>query len=204
LAKIDKSTAIQREKNHSEEEEKTMIHTAPKAKLTWTLICVCTALLLFSGCSYLQNRKASSKPSGATAQPKNIYLDFGDVLLPRQLEVDRDNSFVFSTAGLTAGLLSLKGRVEGNSMISYFENKMPVDGWQMISAIKSARSMLLFKKQARWCVISITEGQLYTYVEIWVAPTMGGVGPQPESGLMKPQGHDVPMMDQGIPLPEEK
>jgi len=181
-----------------------MIHIAPKARLTRTLIGICTVMLLFSGCSYLQNRKASSKRSGAAAQPKNVYLDFGDVLLPRQLEVDRDNSFVFSTAGLTAGLLSLKGRVEGNSMISYFENKMPVDGWQMISAIKSSRSMLLFKKEARWCVISITEGQLYTYVEIWVAPTMGGVEPQPASGLMKPQGQGAPMMDQGIPLPEEK
>jgi hypothetical protein len=64
--------------------------------------------------------------------------------------------------------------------------------------------MLLFKKQARWCVISITEGQLYTYVEIWVAPTMDGVEPQPASGLMKPRVQGAPMMDQGIPLPEEK
>jgi hypothetical protein len=181
-----------------------MTHTTPKTRLTWTLIGICTALLLFTGCSYLQNKKASSKRSGAAAQPKNVYLDFGDVLLPRQLDVDRDNSFVFSTAGLTAGLLSLKGRVDGNSMITYFENKMPVDGWQMISAIKSSRSMLLFKKQARWCVISITEGQLYTYVEIWVAPTMDGVEPQPASGLMKPRVQGAPMMDQGIPLPEEK
>ena len=87
---------------------------------------------------------------------------------------------IFTTAGLTAGVLSLKGRVESNSLITFFENRMPEDGWQMISAIKAERSMLLFRKQARWCVIGIEEGQLSTLVQIWVAPTMA-----PESGLHK-------------------
>jgi hypothetical protein len=184
------------QENDPREEEKKMSHTAPKAKTTWTLICICIVLMMFTGCSVLQSKKASSNRSRVAAQPKNVYLDFGDVLLPRQLKVDRGNSFVFSTAGLTAGLLSLKGRVEGNSMISYFENKMPVDGWQLISAIKSSRSMLLFKKQARWCVISITEGQITTYVEIWVAPTMGGAAPQPEPGLLKPQIQSMPLVEE--------
>jgi len=40
--------------------------------------------------------------------------------------------------------------------------------------------MLLFKKQARWCVIGIEEGQMHTFAQIWVAPTMA-----PESGLQK-------------------
>ncbi len=162
-----------------------MINTAPKARLTWILVCVCTALLLFTGCSAFKPKKApSTGPTGSRVAPqaKNVYLDFGDVLLPRQLKVDRDDSFVFSTSGFTAGLLSLNGNVEVNSLLTYFENKMPIDGWQMISAIKSSRSMLLFKKQARWCVISITEGSLNTRVKIWVAPTMDGADP----GLLKP------------------
>ena len=166
-----------------------MIRTISKARLTWGLICVCAALLLFTGCSVFKSKKApSTGPTGSRVAPqaKNVYLDFGDVLLPRQLKVDRADSFVFSTAGFTAGLLSLKGRVEVNSLLSYFENKMPVDGWTLISAIKSSRSMLLFRKQARWCVISIVENQLSTRVKIWVAPTMGGAAPEVEPGLLKP------------------
>ncbi len=162
-----------------------MTSTAPKDRLTKAMICVCAALLLFTGCSTFKSKKApSTSPTGSRVAPqaKDIYLDFGDILLPRQLKVDRGDSFVFSTSGFTAGLLSLNGRVEVNSLIAYFENKMPVDGWQLISAIKSSRSMLLFKKQARWCVISISEGSLSTGVKIWVAPTMGGEDP----GLLKP------------------
>jgi len=161
----------------------TISTTRVKSFGVWAIVLA--ALLLATGCSVLRSKKAASTGSSrstAAAQPKSIYLDFGDVLLPTELKVDRGNSFVFSTSGFTAGLLSLGGRVEVNSLITYFENKMPVDGWQMISAIKASRSMLLFKKQARWCVISIVEGQLSTGVEIWVAPTVGAE----ETGLLKP------------------
>ncbi len=148
------------------------------------LVFLMAGMLAVSGCSALKSKRgATTSGTAASARPaqiKTVYLDFGDVLLPKELEVDKDGSFVFTTAGLTAGVLSLKGRVESNSLITFFENRMPEDGWQMISAIKAERSMLLFRKQARWCVIGIEEGQLSTLVQIWVAPTMA-----PESGLHK-------------------
>ena len=53
----------------------------------------------------------------------------------------------------------------------------------MISAFKSPRTMMLFQKQTRWCVINITEGQFSTQVEIWVAPTISADGM--EMGLQK-------------------
>ena len=149
----------------------------------WIMLLV--AVLVMSGCSVLKSKRGTAGPgsSGASqsTQVKTMYLDFGDVLLPKELKVDREDSFVFSTAGLTAGVLSLKGSVESNSLLTFFENRMPEDGWQMISAIKANRSMLLFKKQARWCVISIQEGQMSTRVQIWVAPTVG----MASSGLTK-------------------
>ncbi len=144
-----------------------------------------TAILILGGCSALKSNKGTSSSGQpgqpAKAKPKSLYYDFGDVLLPSELKIDKENSFVFRTPGLTAGVLSLKGRVEINSLITFFENKMPVDGWQAISAFKAPRSMMLFRKQTRWCVISITEAQFNTRVEIWVAPTMA----QGDTGLTK-------------------
>ena len=155
-------------------------------------LCAMTIVLvtmtLTTGCSALKYKKAppssTASPANSVAAPqsKSVYLDFGDVLLPKRLKVDRKHSFIFSTSGMTAGLLSMKGRVEVNSLITFFQNKMPVDGWSLISAIKASRSMLLFKKQSRWCVISITEGNMSTRTEIWVAPTLDGPG----SGIKKP------------------
>lgn len=162
-----------------------MTDMTTRGRFFWACIMVLALMFLISGCSALKSKKAPPKhtpSSTATAQNQSVYLDFSDVLLPKQLKVDRDASFVFSTAGFTAGVLSLKGRVEVNSLITFFENKMPGDGWQLISAIKASRSMLLFRKQQRWCVISIIKGNMSSRTEIWVAPTLSSSA----SGLARP------------------
>jgi len=104
--------------------------------------------------------------------PVPLYYDFGDVLVPSELKVDRDASFVFRTPGYSAGVLALKGNVEINSLIKFFSNNMVKDNWKLISYFKSRRTIMLFQKENRWCVINITEGDFSTSAEIWVAPTM--------------------------------
>jgi hypothetical protein len=78
-------------------------------------------------------------------------------------------------------VLALKGRVDINSLITFFENNMAKDNWRAVSSFKSPRSMLLYQKENRWCVISITDKGYTTHVEIWVSPTIGEV----EGGLLK-------------------
>ena len=141
-------------------------------------------LLVVGGCSSLKkNRENDATPPSASVQegPAPLYYDFGDVLVPSELKVDKDSSFVFRTPGLSAGVLALKGRVEINSLITFFESNMAKDNWRAVSSFKSPRSMLLYQKENRWCVISITDRGLRTRVEIWVSPTIGNI----EEGLLK-------------------
>ena len=134
-------------------------------------------LLLAGGCA---SRKGKSGDDAGESADRNapLYYDFGDVLVPREMKVDKNASFVFRTPGLSAGVLSLKGRVEGSSLISFFENNMANDNWSLVSAFKSYRNILLFKKESRWCVINITEKKMNTYLEIWVSPTIAGASPE--------------------------
>ena len=154
------------------------VRRIPAAEVVAVLLAL---MLMVAGCSAVKSKKGSptqGQPGqAAKAKTKTVYYDFGDILLPAELKIDKDNSFVFRTPGLTAGVLSLSGRVEINSLITFFENKMPVDGWKAVSAIKAPRTMMLFKKHSRWCVISITESQFKARVEVWVAPTMPDAGP---------------------------
>ncbi len=141
-------------------------------------------LYLVSGCSTLTrwtHSAASQKTSQAENETAPLYYDFGDILLPRELKVDKKASFVFRTPGLSAGVLALKGRVDGGSLIAFFENNMAKDNWQPVSSFKSPRTIMLFRKENRWCVINITEKEFSTHVEVWVAPTIAQV----ESGLIK-------------------
>jgi uncharacterized membrane protein YgdD (TMEM256/DUF423 family) len=143
-------------------------------KAVFAILTLMIAIALgATGCSSLRTKKTtSSSTTSTTAKSKTIYYDFGDILLPSQLSVNDNESFVFTTEGLTAGVLSLKGRLTAKSLISFFSNKMPVDGWQMINKFAGQRNMMLFQKQTRYCTITIDEGQLSTIVELWVAPSM--------------------------------
>lgn len=136
-------------------------------------------VLMVAGCASTK----AGQPDAAAGADKNdpLYYDFGDVLVPREMKVDKNASFVFRTPGLSAGVLSMKGRVDGPSLITFFETNMANDNWSLVSAFKSFRNIMLFKKENRWCVINITEKSINTYLEIWVSPTVEGAAP----GLFK-------------------
>jgi hypothetical protein len=137
--------------------------------LAWTVIAV--TMGCSTGTSKQQPASSGNRSvSGASANAP-VYHDFGDVMLPRDLKVDLKNSFIFHTQEFRAGVLVLTGGADSGSLYAFFENGMPTDGWQQLSGIKAPRSMMLFKKESRWCVISIDDGKFRTQVEIWVAPT---------------------------------
>lgn len=131
-------------------------------------------VLGLSGCASMKGNATDADAEVSANKNEPLYYDFGDVLVPRQMKVDKNASFVFRTPGLSAGVLSMKGRVDGHSMITFFETNMANDNWSLVSAFKSFRNIMLFKKESRWCVINITEKKFSTYLEIWVSPTVEG------------------------------
>jgi hypothetical protein len=141
-----------------------------------------TVLVLTAGCAILKANEnkgtAADSPQTAASIPKEappFYCDFGDVLLPGELKMDKKESFIMTSGGMTSGMMVLKGGLDTTSIVGFFESKMPVDGWRKIGRMTSEHSLLVFMKPARWCVIGMTEGQFGTRVEIWVAPTEGNV-----------------------------
>lgn len=138
------------------------------------VVVVGMVLLMLCGCAMLKKGRDDAAPAESAAKDSPVYYDFGDVLVPREMKLDKNASFVFRTPGMSAGVLSMKGRVDGNSLIAFFEANMANDNWSMVSAFKSYRTIMLFKKENRWCVINITEKEIYTHLEIWVSPTVEG------------------------------
>ena len=148
-----------------------------------SLIFMIAVVFSAGGCSSLSKKddKATAPASKSSSAVAAQYYDFGDVLVPNELKVDKKSSFIYQTSGFSAGVLVLKGRIETSSLISFFETNMAKDNWNSISSFKSERTMLLFQKTHRWCVMSITDETFNTYVEIWVAPTTK----DPQTGLLK-------------------
>ena len=143
---------------------------------------VLTVLVLFgSACSSTPKTTDGSEAREKDEKNAPLYYDFDDVLVPRELKLNTKASFVYQTSGLTAGVLVFTSKVERSSLIQFFENNMAKDNWQAVSSFKSPRTLLLFQKENRWCVINVTDNKWDTLVEIWAAPFGGQSG----TGLLK-------------------
>ncbi len=141
-------------------------------------------LFLFGGCTTtgLNQKKDTSAATVEKKESVAVYYDFKDVLVPEALKIDEDATVIISTPGLTSGVLALRGRVEKNSLFNFFRINMIKDNWNIVSQIKSPKiTMLVFQKANRWAVVNIRENDIYTYVEIGVAPTQDQALPM-ESG----------------------
>ena len=149
-----------------------------------TVLCMGSMVILMfllAACSSTPKTTDGSNAREKDEKNAPLYYDFGDVLVPRELKLNAKSSFVYHSSGFTAGVLVFESKAERVSLIKFFDNNMTKDNWQAISAFKSPRTLLLFQKENRWCVINITDNNWDTMVEIWVAPFTGFSG----SGLLK-------------------
>ncbi len=146
---------------------------------------------LLSGClgNTFSNKPQEEVSSGE--QPKSrkttaVYYDFEDVLIPMELKVVKDSTVVVSTPGFTSGIITLRGRVERRSLFNFFNNNMQKDNWTVISQIKSpGTTIMVFQKTNRTAVITIRDEQIYTYVEVGVAPTVEGGNGFSETSILE-------------------
>lgn len=128
-------------------------------------------LITTASCAQMQSNSASN---GAPPAPENegadYYYDFDDILVPSEMELQTADSFILETPQSKSGVMVFKGKVEILSLTNFFINNMMKDNWQMRSAFKSNRTILVFEKVDRYCIMNITDEKFSTLLEIWVSP----------------------------------
>jgi hypothetical protein len=103
-------------------------------------------------------------------------MDFPDVPIPQELSRSDGDCFVFQSGQLNVGLLTVKGlRVDVGSLISFYKAAMVRENWKPRGGFYAKRTVLIFEKPDKTCVINIYEQMFRTYVEIYVAPMSGAV-----------------------------
>jgi len=144
------------------------------------ILAIFLFIFTLSGCVGITNpRTNTAKPSTVTApkaeEPTALYYDFEDVLVPKELEIVNNKTMVVSTPEFASGVVTLQGRVEKNSLFTFFMNNMMKDNWTIESSIKSPGvTILVFKKATRCAVITFQDAQFNnTIVQIGVAPVIG-------------------------------
>ncbi len=162
-----------------------------KIRSSFIIVVVLGLVFLVSGCSVFETPSNSQNEQSSGTEPKSrkttaVYYDFEDVLIPMELSIVKDRTVVLLTPGFTSGIITLKGRVERRSLFNFFSNNMQKDNWNVISQIKSpGNTIMVFQKTTRTAVITIRDEQIYTYVEVGVAPTVTGESGLSESSLLE-------------------
>jgi hypothetical protein len=154
------------------------------AILYMALICI----IAFSGCSSMGGQggapppnpvgqqQQTTAPTGSTpvtsspSAPRPLFYDFPDIPVPQELDLQPKDSYVVQSGAIRTGILTLRGRVELNSLINFFQMAMPREHWKPKGYFRYQRSVMIFEKPDKVCVIRLYEGTIYSYVEIFVTP----------------------------------
>ncbi len=103
-------------------------------------------------------------------EDQNSYYDFDDILIPKEMELQSNESIIFETPSLKAGALMFEGDVEAVSLFDFFIHHMTEDNWSLRSYFKYGRYLLVFEKQEKDCVIRIQDERFKTLLYVWVTP----------------------------------
>ncbi len=126
-----------------------------------------TLFLLCSGCT----KTVHTEPTGEEGPTPIVTIrEFPDVPIPKELDLDAKESFVYMTAEFATGNLVYNGNVDYESLLKFFEGTMAKNGWMLQASLKYTRTLLFYQKESRICLINMQVTSINIRVEIWVAP----------------------------------
>jgi hypothetical protein len=131
-----------------------------------SMLCACAT----TPWSADSSRGGTGGPASSTSSLRPMAYDFPDVLVPSELALVPGSSYIFQGPKTKAGLLVFKGRVEARSVIDFFQVSMPRENWQFKGGFRYKKSVLVFEKPEKICLINVSEGLYYTYVEVYLTP----------------------------------
>lgn len=100
----------------------------------------------------------TGQPPEAQYQEPDYYLDFDDIMIPKEIDYIDDGSYKLDNAKFRASIMKFKGRVEILELVQYFINNMAKDNWTLVSNNKASTSHIMnFEKYNKSCVIQIDD-----------------------------------------------
>ncbi len=136
-------------------------------------LSVLMGLAIAMGCSRLGWERKTPKEAPPVGE-QSRYYHFEDVLIPHELKLEMDKSFVYENPSVKAGRLVFSGRVQVQSLSNFFTHNMEKDGWKLVNKFGFKDVVLNFSKSDRNCTVNIYDRPINTIVEVWVGPVGGG------------------------------
>lgn len=140
------------------------------------LLCLCSALMLATGCASDGSMwNPFSDDDEYTDTTPYYFSEFSDVPIPNEMSESSGDTFIsFAPSGVKIGVQRFSGRLELVALMNALRQNMANNGWTLRSLLRSNKSFLVFEKQNRICSMVISDGLIYTSMQIFVSPRLEG------------------------------
>lgn len=119
------------------------------------------------------------KSDGPTVAPS--FAQFSDIPVPPGASMDMKGTLVLGSHDSWVGRLMLAARRPSSEMFDFYHSEMPRFGWEEVTSVRSAISVLTYRRAARVATIQLQATALgNTDVDFTVSPQGGGGCADPE------------------------
>jgi hypothetical protein len=131
----------------------------------WLFALAGTVVLALIGCAKTPEKKGEMIPTPA------VTYRFEDVPMPRSLEIDKGESFIYESEAIKTGILVYSGKAKVGDLARFFKENMGTHGWRLVSNFERHDALLTFTKPGWGCVITILPtGMERAKVEVRLGP----------------------------------
>lgn len=137
------------------------------------IFCLIACTLLLSGCADNSFFPKSSMPTPDSALPpvSGFADDIQDIIIPADMEWNRDQSMTIKTESFRGGLWKYSGRLEIVSVKDFMISSMQDNKWKLVGEAASKEIMLAFVKPNKTCMMVLSDtllgkSELTLYVTI--------------------------------------
>lgn len=115
--------------------------------------------LLVAGCT---NRVEVSQPATAAGTDSATagFTTFPDMPMPSGSEIDVDGTLIFGTGDSWFGRLLIRSSHRTGDMFDFYRQGLPGFGWQEVTSVRAAVSVLTYTRQDRVATIQIQGGTI--------------------------------------------
>ena len=172
--------------------------TDPRPQATRRLAAVAVfALLGLAACS--QSVGVAPPASGEGGDTGLAFTQFPDMPIPDKGSFDLDRTMIFGRAEAWVGRLVINTSYDPSQMFDFYNQQLPAFGWQEVTSLRSAVSVLTYVRQERAATIQIQKrtllgAEVIVTVSPRGSPTTFPPGPAGSAG-------PTPPVMQGAPLP---
>lgn len=118
-------------------------------------------------------------PGSYSAQPSSQIekdlavassLRFDDVPIPSGFIPIPNESFIYQTDTLRAGVLRYTGKTSPESLMQFYKEQMPLYNWQLLNIIEFDKRQLNFEKPGQSCIVLIEGTRSKAKLTISIGP----------------------------------